>query len=78
MNLIIKYIENEDWKAITNIYKLGIDTGIATFETEIPSWSVWDHSHLKAGRFAAWTERNDVASNTAMAGTRKMICRLTK
>ena len=37
----------EDWEAVSKIYKLGVETGIATFETEIPSWSIWDKSHLK-------------------------------
>ena len=54
MDIEIKHIEAKDWNAIAKIYKLGIETGIATFETEIPIWSTWDNSHLKTCRFVAW------------------------
>ena len=29
---------------------------MATFETDIPSWSTWNNAHLKTCRFAAWLE----------------------
>lgn len=60
MNIVVKHIEPKDSEAVTNIYKLGIDTGVATFETEIPSWSKWDNSHLKTCRFAAWSDNKIV------------------
>ncbi len=56
MNIEILHIKPEDWEAVSKIYKLGVETGIATFETEIPSWSKWDKSHLKKCRFAAWLD----------------------
>lgn len=31
----------EDWPAVARIYQAGIDTGNATFESEIPSWERW-------------------------------------
>lgn len=31
-------IEKEHYPKISDIYKQGIDTGIATFETSVPSW----------------------------------------
>lgn len=54
MNVVFKHIAPEDWQAVANIYKLGIDTGIATFETDVPTWSAWNNSHLKVARLAAW------------------------
>ena len=60
MDIEIKHIEAKDWNAIAKIYKLGIETGIATFETEIPIWSTWDNSHIKTCRFVAWSTHNIV------------------
>jgi len=54
MNLEIKHIRSKDWQAVNEIYKMGIETGIATFELEVPSWEKWDQSHLKSCRLAAW------------------------
>jgi len=54
LDIEIKNIEAKDWNEIAKIYKLGIETGIATFETEIPIWSTWDNSHFKTCRFVAW------------------------
>jgi L-amino acid N-acyltransferase YncA len=58
LKLEIKHINVQDWQAIAEIYKRGVDTGFATFETELPSWEQWDNSHLRAGRLAAWMENN--------------------
>ena len=37
---------------VARIYKEGIDTGRATFETEVPSWEKWDASHFSFGRIS--------------------------
>jgi len=34
-----------DWEAVSRIYKEGLSTGIASFETGVPSWSSWDKAH---------------------------------
>lgn len=34
---IIRKMEKEDLKEVLNIYKEGIETGMATFETIVPS-----------------------------------------
>ena len=44
-----------DWAAVARIYKQGIDTGIATFETEVPSWEDWDRAHVARCRLIART-----------------------
>jgi phosphinothricin acetyltransferase len=56
LNIEIKHIRRLDWKSLGNIYKLGIETGIATFETEVPTWRKWNQSHLKCCRLAAWLD----------------------
>ena len=30
------------WPAVADVYAQGIATGIATFETQVPSWERWD------------------------------------
>ena len=35
------------------IYREGIATGNATFETQLPHWGKWDANHLQACRFVA-------------------------
>lgn len=42
----IRPMQTDDAAAVLAIYAEGIATGIATFQTEVPTWSVWDASHL--------------------------------
>jgi L-amino acid N-acyltransferase YncA len=53
MNLEIQPMNEEDWPVIAEIYQLGIETGIATFQTDVPSFSEWDREHIKKCRFVA-------------------------
>ena len=41
------------WERVKQIYKEGIETGNATFETTVPSWEQWDDAHLKNARLVA-------------------------
>ena len=41
------------WPAVREIYREGIATGNATFETELPDWEKWDSSHRKNCRLIA-------------------------
>ena len=50
---LVRAAVSSDWTAIARIYAEGIATGDATFETEVPSWDVWDASHLPAPRLVA-------------------------
>jgi phosphinothricin acetyltransferase len=34
-----------DWEEVAAIYAEGISTGVASFETETPSWEAWDAAH---------------------------------
>lgn len=51
--LTIDVMRADDWPAVAAIYRQGIVTGLATFETETPAWEAWDRSHLAAGRLVA-------------------------
>jgi phosphinothricin acetyltransferase len=41
----------EHYPAVAKIYKQGINTGLATFETEVPSWEQWNKKHHSACRW---------------------------
>lgn len=43
----------DSWPAVREIYREGIATGNATFETELPDWEKWDRSHRKDCRLVA-------------------------
>lgn len=47
-----KNIIQEDFKFVLEIYKEGIATEKATFETEAPSFEQWNNSHLAFGRIS--------------------------
>jgi phosphinothricin acetyltransferase len=51
--LVFRQMMPSDWQAVAQIYKEGIDTGNATFQTEIPTWEEWDRGHLKICRIVA-------------------------
>lgn len=39
--------------AVLQIYREGLETGQATFNTEVPTWEQWDRSHHQHSRFVA-------------------------
>lgn len=65
-----------DWPDVARIYREGIETGDATFETAIPNWSAWDAGHLKDCRLvaeidlrvAAWAALSAVSKRTVYRG----------
>jgi L-amino acid N-acyltransferase YncA len=49
MNINIRTFGREDWHAVSAIYKQGLDTRNATFETQVPDYETWlkkFHPHL--------------------------------
>ncbi|WP_106794803.1 GNAT family N-acetyltransferase [Aquimarina sp. Aq78] len=68
--LKIAYFTQKDWPVISAIYKEGMDTGIATFETQVPTWETWDVSHIKSCRIKA-ISKNTIAGWAALSPTSK-------
>lgn len=55
--LKIRPFKKSDWTSVLKIYKEGIDTGIATFETKVPSFKKWDKKFINCCRLIA--QKND-------------------
>ncbi len=53
MNLEFRPIVPSDWERVRQIYREGLATGQASFETEPPTWERWDADHLPDCRIAA-------------------------
>lgn len=53
MDFHIESMKDDDWPQVCEIYREGIATGHATFETEVPPWEKWDTGHLRECRFLA-------------------------
>jgi L-amino acid N-acyltransferase YncA len=76
MNLAIEAMRPDDWLYVRAIYLEGIATGQATFETEAPSWEMWDAAHLRAARLVArdggsvvgWAALSPVSERCVYAG----------
>jgi L-amino acid N-acyltransferase YncA len=51
--LEVRDLRAGDWPGVARIYREGIETGNATFETGVPSWEEWDARHLAEHRFVA-------------------------
>ena len=52
-SFILDALNPSDWEQVREIYLQGIATGLATFETEAPSWERWDAAHHPFARLAA-------------------------
>jgi L-amino acid N-acyltransferase YncA len=49
----IRPLTPSDWEAVASIYADGLAGGVASFETDVPSWEAWDAGHLEAARMVA-------------------------
>jgi L-amino acid N-acyltransferase YncA len=49
----LRALTEDDWTAVADIYWDGMRDGLATFETEVPSWAQWDERHLPGQRIVA-------------------------
>jgi L-amino acid N-acyltransferase YncA len=43
--LELRDLQPDDWAGVASIYRDGMRNGLATFETEVPSWETWQASH---------------------------------
>jgi phosphinothricin acetyltransferase len=54
----LRPLRADDWPRVAEIYWDGIRDGLASFETDVPSWTAWDSAHLSEPRLVAtvWDE----------------------
>lgn len=64
---MIRTMTPSDWPSVSHIYMEGIKTGMATFETEVPSFENWDKSKLDFGRLVFENEQGQVVGWTALS-----------
>src|SRR4051812_22619890 len=72
----IRDLRPDHWPEVARIYAEGIATRNATFETDVPSWEVWDGVHLHhprlvgtvAGEVVAWAAVAPVSSRPVYSG----------
>jgi len=73
---MIREITQHDSSRILEIYKQGLDTGNATFETEVPPWTEWDLKYHTHSRFVyveneqilGWVALSPVSKRAAYKG----------
>jgi L-amino acid N-acyltransferase YncA len=71
----LRRLEPDDWPAVAEIYWDGMRDGLATFETEVPSWETWDGTHLRKHRLVA-TLLGEVVGWAALSPASKRHCYL--
>ena len=72
----LRDLRPDDWPEVARIFEEGIRTGVATFETEVPSWEAWDAAHLaehrlvavRDGRIVGWIALAPVSSRCCYEG----------
>jgi L-amino acid N-acyltransferase YncA len=72
----IRDLRSEHWPEVAAIFRAGIETGNATFETAPPSWDEWDRAHVPGLRLVAvddgsvlgWAALARVSSRPCYAG----------
>ena len=75
MEVTFRPMIKNDWFSVAEIYRQGIETGNATFETEIPSWERWDSAHLKSCRIIATYDNQIVAWAALIPDSRREVYR---
>ncbi len=68
MDGIIRPMTPEDWEAVALIYQQGIDTNLATFTPEVPSYKEWDSAHISDMRFV-YEQNGQILGWVALAPT---------
>ena len=71
--LSIRPLVAEDWADVARIYAAGLETGVASFETRVPSWEEWDAGHSEAPRLVAQAD-GAVTGWTAVSPVSRRAC----
>ncbi|MFH8251856.1 GNAT family N-acetyltransferase [Microbacterium sp. B2969] len=75
--IFIRTLRPDDWPAVEEIYRQGIDDGEATFEATTPSWEAFDAgkvpsprlvAHDADGTIAGWAAASPISARPAYRG----------
>lgn len=77
---MIREMRDEDAGKVLEIFKMGLDTRNATFETKVPAWSDWDLKHHKHSRFVylqndrilGWAALSPVSAREVYSGVAEL------
>ena len=61
--IMVREMNQSDSQEVLEIYRMGLETRNATFETKVPSWQQWDTKHLPHSRFVS--EENGIVTGWA-------------
>ncbi len=86
MDILIRSMTENDWPSVSEIYRQGIETGKATFQSDIPAYNEWDASHISECRFVAvhdgkvvgWTALSTVSSRCVYGGVAEVSLYIAK
>ena len=75
MDFTIEEMRPSDWHQISAIFREGIETGIATFLSDAPTWEAWDQEHCEDCRLVArsgdtilgWAAKSPLSSTSVYA-----------
>lgn len=84
--IIFRQLIENDWIRVAEIYREGIESGNATFQSEIPPWNEWDSSHLRTCRIVAvsgktvtgWAALSPVSSRCVYGGVAEVSVYVSK
>lgn len=69
MDYKIDEMKESDWEQVAKIYLEGINTGKATFQTEVPPFENWNNGHIASCRLVARSVENDILGWVALSPT---------
>ncbi|WP_019854383.1 helix-turn-helix domain-containing GNAT family N-acetyltransferase [Actinopolyspora mortivallis] len=75
-DVTVRALDTEDWPSVRRLYAEGVDTGLATFDTTVPSTATLDAAWLPEHRWVAdidgqvvgWTAASSVSARECYAG----------
>ncbi|CAH0180011.1 MULTISPECIES: GNAT family N-acetyltransferase [unclassified Chryseobacterium] len=74
MNYELREMLPNDGARVLEIFRQGVDSGIATFETAIPTVEAWDMEYFNACRWVLENENNEIVGWCALKLVSKREC----
>jgi L-amino acid N-acyltransferase YncA len=73
--VLVRPLHPDDYPAVSATFAEGIATGLATFETTVPTWEDWDATHLDEHRFVAELDGDVVGWVAVVPYSRRTVYR---